>query len=685
MRRKSWLEHIGLVRSPAHGTVTTLAAAGFTLRQLERRRVLDASAVGFVIPVEMIDQEATAAVSTESGAAPQFDWSAAQNTDVVAGRSVAESADVGSGASTSGGSGIARGIADNVLTMVVAPDQIVDEGALLSIENIGNVTDAGQVDSITFIINWGDGSPADTGLATIDQPGFGTEPTLASFDASHVYAVPGDYLIDVGVVSESGSFVTFIDVTVRNLPPELTLPGDQTVSEGGLLEIENLGQLADPEFGPTPGTEPEFSYAIDWGDGTTVELGTATLDQLGGEGTPHLASFDGAHTYADNGTYTVEVTVQDGEGGTTVDSFSVEVENVAPVLTVASDQLIDEGATLEIENLGTIVDPGFDNPVLGSSETFSYSVDWGDGTAPNVGNATIDAPGGVDTPTQASLDGSHVYADNGIYTVTVTVTDDDGGTDEQTLEVTVGNVAPTLNVAGDQTIEEGSELVIVNLGTITDPAFASGELGNDKVFDYVIDWGDGTTSDTGTATIDQPGSEGVPTTASFDGAHTYADNGVYTVTVTVMDDDGGMDQGTLMVTVGNVAPTLNVAGDQTIDEGSELVIVNLGTITDPAFASGELGNDKVFDYVIDWGDGITSDTGTATIDQPGSEGVPTTASFDGTHTYADNGVYTVMVSVTDDDGGSDERLFLVTVENVAPTLEVVKNQTIERRQRVGGR
>ena len=58
-------------------------------------------------------------------------------------------------------------------------------------------------------------------------------------------------------------------------------------------------------------------------------------------------------------------------------------------------------------------------------------------------------------PTAGSFDGSHIYADNGDYTVTVTLIDDDGGVTVQPFEVTVNNVAPTLTVPPNQTVNEG--------------------------------------------------------------------------------------------------------------------------------------------------------------------------------------------------------------------------------------
>ncbi len=390
---------------------------------------------------------------------------------------------------------------------------------------------------------------------------------------------------------------------------------------------------------------------------------------------PTQGSFDGSHTYADNGVYTVTVTVSDDDGGSDTATFSVTVHNVAPVLTVADNQTTNEGSLLSITNIGQFTDPGFDNPLNVGGETqeqFTYAIDWGDGTPIDSGPPTIDVVGGPGVPTQGSFDGSHIYADNGVYTVTVTVSDDDGGSDTATFSVTVHNVAPVLTVADNQTTNEGSLLSITNIGQFTDPGFdnplnVGGET--QEQFTYTINWGDGTPIDSGPPTIDVVGGPGTPTQGSFDGSHIYADNGVYTVTVTVSDDDGGSDTATFTVTVHNVAPVLTVADNQTTNEGSLLSITNVGQFTDPGFdnplnVGGE--TQEQFTYTIDWGDGTPIDSGPPTIDVVGGPGVPTQGSFDGSHIYADNGVYTVTVTVSDDDGGSATATFTVMVHNVAP-------------------
>ncbi len=93
-----------------------------------------------------------------------------------------------------------------------------------------------------------------------------------------------------------------------------------------------------------------------------------------------------------------------------------------------------------------------------------------------------ESPAGV----AGTVAGSHVYADEGAYTVTVTVTDDDGASSSDTFAVVARNVAPTIALSGAADVDEGSTYALT-LGAVTDP-------GADTVFRYIVHWGDGKTN-----------------------------------------------------------------------------------------------------------------------------------------------------------------------------------------------
>jgi PKD repeat protein len=212
-------------------------------------------------------------------------------------------------------------------------------------------------------------------------------------------------------------------------------------------------------------------------------------------------------------------------------------------------------------------------------------------------------------------------------------------------------------------------LDLPTIGTFTDPGFDNAQNPNGasvETFTYSINWGDGTLADTG-STSRVNGGRNVATTGALGGSHIYAENGVYTVTVTITDDNNGSDTKTFQVTVGNVAPTLTVVPDQSIAEGSELVLADIGTFTDPGFDNAQNPNGasvEAFSYSINWGDGTAADTGTARRVN-GGRGVLSTGSFDGSHIYAKEGTYTITATVTDDDNGSMVVTRVVTVEVVS--------------------
>ena len=138
-------------------------------------------------------------------------------------------------------------------------------------------------------------------------------------------------------------------------------------------------------------------------------------------------------------------------------------------------------------------------------------------------------------------------------------------------------------------------------------------------------------------------------------SHTYANNAVYTVTLTVTDARGASSApGTTTATIANAGPTVNAGPNQTVTAGSALTVS--ANFSDPGV------NDAPWSYAFDLGDGSPQTAGSTT-----SQAAPVTA----THTYQTAGNYTVQVTVTDRDGASGLGAKSVTVSAAAATARTV--------------
>jgi hypothetical protein len=270
-------------------------------------------------------------------------------------------------------------------------------------------------------------------------------------------------------------------------------------------------------------------------------------------------------------------------------------------------------ATTEAEGSPVLLSGSFIDP--DSGQTHTVLINWGDGTAPT------DLPLAADVKTFTGI--SHTYADDSSapYTITVTVTDDDGESDDAQTSVTVVNIAPTLVLAGAAAVAEGSEYTL-NLSDI-DP-------GDDTISGWVIDWGDGQ--------VDTVAGD------TSSNTHTYADGSqVYSIHGTATDEDGTYNAAA-SVEVTNVAPTLTINGAASVDEGSLYTL---------RLAASDAGDDTISQWTIDWGDGhIEMAPGEATAV---------------THIYADGiSNFVVRVAAMDEDGAFDALPLDITVTNVAP-------------------
>jgi PKD repeat protein len=168
---------------------------------------------------------------------------------------------------------------------------------------------------------------------------------------------------------------------------------------------------------------------------------------------------------------------------------AVESNTRPPIAAVSGSQGGTEGAVLSFSAAGS-VDP--------NGSIVSYAWSFGDGT------------------TASGADVTHVYEQDGIYTVTVVVTDNDGLTDSIATTISVTNVAPIVGDVPGATLTAGQTYTAA--GSFTDPG--------DQQWTATVNWGDGTAQST--ATLLQH---------SFSLAHTYTVPGTYVVTVSIADDD----------------------------------------------------------------------------------------------------------------------------------------------------
>jgi PKD repeat protein len=143
----------------------------------------------------------------------------------------------------------------------------------------------------------------------------------------------------------------------------------------------------------------------------------------------------------------------------------------------------------------------------------------------------------------------HAYGDNGVYTVTLNVTDGMGTYGTDTLTVTVSNVAPIITPFGPYTVDECSDLDIT--GNAIDPGsddlnftWSFGDLTPNSVSVYYND---------GIGNDPYPSPWGTyPLNINDLVSHIYYDEGIYTLNLTVEDDDGGVAYYETQVTVNNI-------------------------------------------------------------------------------------------------------------------------------------
>ncbi|UCD52859.1 MAG: PKD domain-containing protein, partial [Phycisphaerales bacterium] len=184
------------------------------------------------------------------------------------------------------------------------------------------------------------------------------------------------------VVGDTKYFLEPGESLPLNRAPTAEADGPYTADEGSAVAFDGSGS-SDPDG-------DALTYDWNFGDGTT---GTGVSP---------------THTYAnDDGSYNVCLTVSNGELPDT-DCTTATILNVPPTVGPISGPMDPVPVGTEISVSAAFTDPG-------TADTHASICNWGDHSEDDLDPAT------------SPVDYAHTYITPGVYTVTITVTDDNGG------------------------------------------------------------------------------------------------------------------------------------------------------------------------------------------------------------------------------------------------------------------
>lgn len=510
------------------------------------------------------------------------------------------------------------------------------EGTALTNVDLGSFNDNDFSPQADFIaaITWGDGSGPSAGTVTGDL----VDSTLFHVTGTHTYteASPFAYPIHVDIYDYDGGTVdeTFtIDSTATISDAPLTGSPVTINTPDNVAYAGNVATFTDGN--PFAGTV-DFSGTVDYGDGD------ADFVSVSGSGGSFTVKGTSPHMFAEDGTYDVVVVIND------IDGKSVTIHSPATVT--------DSDMTTLAKHLSTTEGASWSGAVANWRDpdggTPTATIDWGDSSPPDSGTLEACGPCVSGDPNGYDIDGTHTYAEEGDYNITVKVTDNAGN--------------PAGNGGLVTTIMSTMHVADAPLGTVTALSF-SGTEGmsltkkvatftdtdpGGTVSDYTatIHWGDGTTS-AGTISND-------PTPGVFDvtGTHTYKDECGFPTCGLWVDvaDVGGAtaSSSTNFPTIGDAPLTLTSSSTQVTFTHKKAQSKSLASLKDgnpyATAADFTTGSGSI---QVCWGDATSCNTA------PGSgfvaiSGTGGNFTISGTHNYAKAGVYTITITVHDTGGAS---------------------------------
>ena len=225
--------------------------------------------------------------------------------------------------------------------------------------------------------------------------------------------------------------------------------------------------------------------------------------------------------------YEVTVTAINTQGdGEISQPVLVTISNSPPVL---NDSLISDLNSVESQEFsGTLA--YFSD--VDSNDTHTVLIDWGDG---EMSAGVISGEG-----SQRSISGTHVYVDDGEFSVLIEIEDSYGNSSNVTVPFSSTNAPPI--VSSISSYSAYGNMIMLDIPSFTD-------LGLNDTHHAILNWGNGATS-----TAD------IISERRVIADYVYPEVGDYVVTVYVYDDDGGVGFSQIGVSVSEPLTSIAIPG-----------------------------------------------------------------------------------------------------------------------------
>ena len=394
------------------------------------------------------------------------------------------------------------GLADPGITINISPDVLTQDGAsqavvtITATNNFGNP--AGNIQLRADVTSGGivtdaEGTLSAKSLVT-DSNGRATVIYTAPPPLGSVVSTGTKNIVDIQVTPLAGDFG---NTTPRTASLQLVQPGVIPAPSSTFIPSFTANPAA-----PSAGDSVVFTATVnDPANGNadvTNQVGSFQWDfGDGGSGSGRTVT----HTFSQIRTFNVRLTITDALGRTNSVNQSIVVgQGQLPTAAfVVSPSSASINQTINFNASVSTAAPGH--------TITNYAWDFGDGSS--AGGVTV----------------THAYTQAGSYTVVLKVTDDANRQATTTQTITVGTGKPTASFTTSPASPVHGTSVQFN-GSTSQPATGR------TIVSYIWTWGDGTPDGSGPIA-----------------SHVFALPGSYTVTLTVIDDQGNTSSATQSVSV----------------------------------------------------------------------------------------------------------------------------------------